>query len=288
MNAPVCLFAHYAPDGRVHASVLHYLAQLRRCGLAVHIALSGTLRLLEADRGKLDRLGVVAHTRVNQGLDFGAWQYLLRAGCARDASSVVLCNDSVFGPVQALAPIFETMQRRRHDVWGMIESHEISWHLQSWFLCLTEAALARPAIARIFDLPFAQMSRAEIILHGEIGIGTAIRAEGLDWGACLPDARRGLRRLIAANPMHLDWLTVLRSGRVPFIKVELLRDNPARVPWFGCWPQMLRRYGDFPQAWIEERITTAPRRQIGTSPQMRLLYVLLTRDRAAALRALLP
>ena len=287
MSEAVCLFAHYAADRRLHASVLHYLAQLRRCGLEVHVALSGIEQVAPEDRERLDQLGVAAHTRPNEGLDFGAWQHLLRIGCARDAECVLLANDSVFGPITDLSPIVAAMRARRHDVWGMVESHEVAWHLQSWFLCLTASALGRPAIARVFALPFARMSKAEIILHGEIGLGTAIRAEALDWGACLPDRRTGLRRLIAVNPMHVDWLCAIRSGRVPFIKVELLRDNPARIPWLGGWPQMLRRYGEFPQAWIEERIAAPPART-RASPQMRLLYALLTRDRSAALRSLLP
>ena len=287
----VCLFAHYAPDRRLSASVVHYLLQLAQCGLSVHVALSGMDRLDDGDREILDVHGIAAYTRDNRGLDFGAWQHLIRCGCTRDADSILLANDSVFGPVAELSPIVASMQAGGHDVWGMIESSEISWHLQSWFLCLTAAAMARPAIARVFEQDFASMSKTEIILHGEIGLGTAILAEGLSWKACLADRRRGLRRLVAVNPMHVDWITVLACGRVPFIKVELLRDNPARIPWLGLWPKMLQIYGKFPEAWVWERITpiTAVGRA-GSAPasrlKMRLLYLLLTRDRWAALRSL--
>ena len=283
----MCLFAHFSTQPRLSASVLHYLVQLTRCGLSVHVALSGTERLADQDREILDGLGIAAYPRPNHGLDFGAWQHLIRLGCADRADTILLANDSVFGPVSELAPIFDTMQARGRDVWGMVESHEVSWHLQSWFICLKASSMARPAIARVFDLPFSQMSKAEIILHGEIGLGTAIRAEELSWSACLPDRRRGLRKLVAVNPMHVDWISVLACGRVPFIKVELLRDNPARIPWFGLWPKMLRRYGEFPERWIRERILPAAG-DTGGSLRMRLLYLLLTRDRLAALRTLLP
>jgi lipopolysaccharide biosynthesis protein len=282
----VCLFAHYAPDRRLSASVLHYLTQLTRCGFAVHVALSGMDRLVPEDREILDRLGIAAYPRPNAGLDFGAWQFLFRIGCARDAKTVLLANDSVFGPLLDLLPIMAAMQARNYDVWGMVESHERSWHLQSWFICFNAASLARPAISRVFEQPFEQMSKAEIVLHGEVGLGTAIRAENLSWGACLPDTRRGLRKLVAANPMHVDWLSVLRSERVPFIKVELLRDNPVRVPWLGLWPKIVSRYQSFPEAWIRERITPAGPGSGAGSLRMRLLYVLLTRDRGPALRAL--
>ncbi len=282
----VCLFAHFSRGPRLSASVLHYLVQLKRCGLSVHVALSGMDRLADEDREILDGLGIAAYPRANQGLDFGAWQHLIRIGCTDRADSVLLVNDSVFGPVSELAPIFAAMQARARDVWGMVESHEVSWHLQSWFICLTAASMARPAIARVFDLPFSQMSKAEIILHGEIGLGTAIRAEGLSWEACLSDPRRGLRKLVAVNPMHVDWICVLRSGRVPFVKVELLRDNPARIPWVGLWPKILRRYGAFPEHWIRERIAPVTGNG-GGSLRMGVLYLLLTRDRMPALRALL-
>lgn len=281
----VCLFAHFSPHTHLSASVLHYLVQLARCGLSVHVALSGMERLADEDREILDGLGIAAYPRENLGLDFGAWQHLIRIGCTDGADSILLANDSVFGPVLDLAPIFTSMQAEARDVWGMVESHEMSWHLQSWFICLSAASMACPAVARVFDLPFPQMSKAEIILHGEIGLGTAIRAEGLSWAACLPDRRKGLRKLVAVNPMHVDWVCALRCGRVPFVKVELLRDNPARIPWLGLWPKMLRRYGEFPERWIRERITPAAG-AAGGSLRMRLLYLLLTRDRVPAIRAL--
>ena len=282
----VCLFAHYAPDRRLSASVLHYLGQIAGCGFAVHVALSGMQLLSPEDAGMLDALGVRAYPRGNGGLDFGAWQHLIGIGCAQGADAILLANDSVFGPTAELAPIVARMEAQPVDVWGMVESHEAAWHLQSWFLWFSAKAFAAPAIVRVLAQPFERMDKAEIVLHGEIGLGAAIRAEGLAWGACLPDRRRGLRRLVAVNPMHVDWACVLRGGLVPFLKVELLRCNPARIPWLGSWPRLLARHGAFPEAWIRERIGPARPDGKRATLRMRLVYVLLTRDRAAALRAL--
>ncbi|WP_428374446.1 rhamnan synthesis F family protein [Lichenicoccus sp.] len=292
MGQAVCLFAMHSADGRLPACVLHYLRELGGCGLAVHVALSGMAALHPEDRAALDDAGAVGHFRANRGLDFAAWQHLVELGCVADADFVVLANDSVIGPLQPLAPIFARMQRLGCDVWGMVESHEMAWHLQSWFLCFTQRAWHTPQIARILALPFRDMDRAEIILHGEVGLGAAITAAGLSWAACWPDHRRGLRRLLAINPMHLDWMSILGSGAVPFIKVALLRENPMRVPWLHRWPELaLRssavRSGQFPMAWICARIgpvSDGPR----ASLTMCLLYVLLTRDRMSALRAMGP
>ncbi|TLU70819.1 rhamnan synthesis F family protein [Lichenicoccus roseus] len=287
MASAVCLFAMHAPDGRLSGAVLHYLGQLAGCGLAVHVALSGMAAMHSQDQAALGAIGATGHCRENAGLDFGAWQHLASLGCINNAEFVVLANDSVFGPLRPLSPIFSRMQEIGADVWGMVESHEVAWHLQSWFLCFTRAAWNTPAIARVMALPYRDMTKREIVLHGEVGLGAAIRAAGLDWAACQPDHRRGLRKLIATNPMHLDWLSFVREGDVPFIKMELLRDNPMLIPWLHRWPAMVGRSAIFRPDWIRERIVP---QEAGQRPSlaMHLLYMMLTRDRPAALRALWP
>src|SRR6185437_8167860 len=191
---PVCLFAQYDPSGRIAPHVLRYLAHLAECGFAVHVACSGVARLTDDDEAALRRIGATPHLRPNAGLDFGAWQELLRAGCAEGAPEVLLANDSVFGPFADLRPLLATMRARRLDAWGMVASTEGVWHLQSWFICLSAHALASPAVQRVLAQPFAEMSKPEIILHGELGLGTALRAAGLAIGAAFEEPRRSRLR----------------------------------------------------------------------------------------------
>jgi len=277
----VCLFAQYDPRGRVQAHVLGYLANLRDCGFAVHVACSGMTALAAADRDALAAIGAVAYPRPNAGLDFGAWQFLMQAGCLRGAGTVLLANDSVFGPFADLAPIVAEMQARGLDAWGMVESREGVWHLQSWFLCMRAGVLARPAVRRVFAQDFASMSKREIILHGELALGVAFEVEELACGA-VHRARtaHGLRRLVPVNPMHFHWTSLLAGRRVPFIKVELLRDNPAEVPFVEAWPDELARSYDYPA----ERITAqlVPRRAVRLRARRLLLWLLLAEHRPAA------
>ena len=246
---------------------------------------SGLAELAEPDREMLGRLGVMAYPRVNAGLDFGAWQHLLQLGCAAGADEILLANDSVFGPFHDLRPIFAAMRERGPDAWGMVASTEGVWHLQSWFVCLSAAALARPAVRRVFDQPFATMSKREIILHGELGLGVALQAEQLACAACFEEPRRRrLRRLAKINPMHLDWAWLITTGTVPFIKVELLRDNPIRIPWVSCWPSVVARVSDYPIEIVRDHLA-APRMNSPPSWRTLMLYLLLTHDKAVAWRA---
>ncbi len=283
----VCLFAHYDPSGRVAPYVLRYVARLAECGWTVHLACSGMAQLEPADAAALQRAGVFAHARPNAGLDFGAWQHLLRAGCAQGADEVLLANDSVFGPFSDLRPRFAAMRERGFDAWGMVASEQGGWHLQSWFVWLTGEALARPAVQRVFAQPFEAMSKPEIVLHGERGLSAAFRAEALCCGAVFEDGRDDrLRRWFASNPMHLHWAFMIERAGVPFLKAELARDNPMRIFWADRWPKVLTRATDYPAQLISQHLgAPTPRR----SPPWRtkLIYLLLTRDRGEALRALL-
>ncbi len=285
----VCLFAQYHPAGVIPAHTRRYLAALAGCGLRLHVACSGVGALATDDRAFLAGIGATGHPRANAGLDFGAWADLLRAGCADGAASVLLANDSVFGPYGDLLPILTRMGAGGLDAWGLVESFERVWHLQSWFVCLTAAALRRPAVRRVFGQDFAAMGKEEVILHGELGLGVALRAERLAVAAVWRHGGR-LRRMIPVNPSHFDWRSMLHSGQVPFVKAELLRDNPANIGWIDDWRDVVQARGGDP-AEIDAALGAAgrpwrvPRKP--ARPERTLLNVLLTADRGAAARRLL-
>lgn len=289
MSSKVCLFAHYDARGVIAPHVIHYLQQIGTCGFTVHIALSGMKSLSDTDRLALDRIGAIPHLRPNRGLDFGAWQDLVANCCLTGATSILLANDSVFGPLQPLEPVFARMQARRPDVWGMVESRQAAWHLQSWFLCFTAAAFAAPAIQRVLQLPFQAMSKSEIVLHGELGLGAAILADRLDWAACWHQPAHRMRHLVPGNAMHLDFLSVMRSGQVPFIKVELLRDNPTALRWVDQWRKHVDASEIFPVDWIDRHLAEVGRHTAphpNQSLRMRLLYAAISRDQPEAMRSL--
>ena len=285
----VCLFAQYAQAGRLPAHTRRYLAVLGQLGLRLHVALSGVTTVAAEDAEFLSGIGAEAWPRANTGLDFGAWADLLGRGCADRAAFVLLSNDSVFGPYGDLGAVVGRMQARRLDAWGMVESQERVWHLQSWFLMLRGACLAMPAVRRVFAQDFAAMTKPEIILHGELGLSVALQAEGGQLGSVTGPAGRQ-RRLLPANPSHFDWRPLLTTRQVPFLKVELLRDNPADIAWLGpLWRGVLGGLPANGVAEIEAALGagfTPPRRAYRAG--RRLLHCLLTQDRAAALRALVP
>ncbi len=287
----VCLFAQYDPAGRLLPHVIAYLRQLRDCGYAVHLAASGLENLDDAGAAALRSMHVAVHVRPNVGHDFGAWRDLLRSGAADGAAQVLLANDSVFGPVGQLAPLVSRMEAQGLDVWGMVESRELGWHLQSWFLNMTAEALGRLAVQRVFDQPFEAMTKPEIVVRGELALGAAFQAEGLRCGAVAPDLSSGLGWwLLPVNPMHFSWRRLLLREGVPFVKADLLRENKSNIGWADGWRGALMQVG-YPVEWIDAALTGGASSHItpvrARTFGERVFQFVMSHDRLPALKAAL-
>ncbi len=279
MPEQVCLFAAHTPDGRLPPWTIYYLSELTSCGFLVHVALSGAEQISN-ETGQVCRdNGIIPWERPNIGHDFGAWQYLLHNGCADNASRILLANDSVFGPLSDPGPVFRKMQSSGVDVWGTVETRAITPHLQSWFVCFEHGSFLAPAVQRTFRQNFADMSREELIWHGELGLSVACRAAELTMGACWSDSHVRIGTFFATNPMHSHWRQFATSGTVPFIKTELLRDNPFRLTTAARWKKIISPSSAFRPEWIEDYLRSTPPRMRMTPSSIkgRLLYNLVDR-----------
>ncbi|QDH16958.1 rhamnan synthesis F family protein [Swingsia samuiensis] len=288
----VCLFAYHSNDLLLAPHTRHLLQQISSCGYELHIALSGILPHENDKLNSLHKSFLSASTpihaqlypRANQGLDFGAWRDLLQLNIASQAEEILFANDSVFGPLTPLKPIVDRMSALNPHVWGMVRSEAITQHLQSWFLVMKREALFHPKIQAVFQQPFHSMSKDEIVLHGELGLGLAMQAANFDLTASWA-SNRGLARLLSLNPMHTDWTTVLHSGKAPFIKTELLRDNPSGIASTRFWKKEIPDTAFFNPLWIEEYLLKNPPRAVKKKAgfRARCVQALASEDRLASL-----
>lgn len=253
----VCLFAHFDPADAVDPYVLFHLRALRACDIAI-VFISACAALPDPEIDKLRGVADAVVLRENRGLDFASWQQAMRLGLADGFSHVLLANDSVYGPLRPIAPALRGALAGGADAWGMVESRDGAWHLQSWFVLLRAELLRRPPLRTLFALPFADMAKDDIIARGEIGLGHALQ----EAGARCEAASRALKlpflqRRRPLNRMHVDWRALVLSGLVPFLKIELLRDNPIGVPGVSRWPRLLEG-GDYPASLIRDHLARVP------------------------------
>lgn len=208
--------------------MLRYLGEIKRLGFSIVFITPARIGAADLERVRSCCDDVIV--RDNAGLDFGSWAEGFAKHRRAIRGRLLLANDSVYGPIGSLATALDRLTGMPADFYGMVESLEPSPHLQSWFLLFEPRVVASDEFTAILSQPFSRMSKRQIIRNGEIALSRRLAAAGFRYEALFRNARSALMNpRFAANPMLLFWRELLVSERVPFLKVELLRDNPIRV-----------------------------------------------------------
>jgi hypothetical protein len=279
LGPKIVLFMHYDGRGLVRDQLFTYMRAFRDQGRDV-VFVSNAERLKPAMIPLLQELCVGILVRKNIGYDFGAWRDAVDELALPRANTqeVILANDSVFGPLMPLGDILRRLDYTRTDIWGLTESWQHRYHLQSFFLAFGPTALRAEIWRKFWDRVRPVPVKSYIVHEFEIGVTQAMVKGGLrcaslwrydellrrayregletlianeetDIGKMDPihitrklqtmRIRDGVARRVALNPTSDLWRQLLLDG-FPFIKRELLRDNPTRVEDVGDWVQVVR------------------------------------------------
>lgn len=269
----VALYVHYAPGGAVSDMVRRQLAEYGRAGFAV-VFITVAESVPEADWQAARAVSALAVHRRNAGRDLGAWRDLAGEALRRwpEAEELLLVNDSVLGPFRPLAPIFAALRAAGEGVFGLVESLQGGAHLQSWFLLARGARAVRELAGFLTQLRLSA-SKWRMVQRGEIALTPWLLQRGVRVAALYgyaraveaaladpaerarlaarypgiaalagPEREAALRRALEGrpvNPSHHLWRTLVTRLGCPFVKTELVRRNPWRLPDVSDWPALL-------------------------------------------------
>lgn len=230
----LAIFAHFDGQAEVKRHITFYLKALREH--CAEITFLSTAPLPEAELAKVRPYCGTTLLKENVGLDFGMWKHALDRMEVGDWDEIVLTNSSVFGPLWSLAPAFDRMSRSACDFWGMTDNLEIAWHLQSYFLVFKRSVLGSAAWRSFWSAVLPYRNKDQVVRSYEVGLSVflvenAFRAEALVPIRSLPPLPFPIRLVKKRNRNPTTFYpTLLLERGMPFVKAELLRDNPARIP----------------------------------------------------------
>ncbi len=272
-------FCHFDGQGRVCDHTRAYMDALCGEGLTM-VFVSNSVQLAPPDLAWVRTRAARIVLRRNVGYDFAAWRDAMTA-CGLPAPGtdfLLLVNDSVYGPLRPLGPVLQHIDFDKADVWGATDSWQRRFHLQSYFIAFGPRALASEAFGTFWTAVRAVRSKGWVVSRYEVGLSRAFIAAGLRCRALWPytgtiealresnaarnedppprdpfaaaSGRNAARVLDAAvrhlplNPTADLWQALIGQG-FPFLKRELLRDNPSQVPDIAAWPSVVRGIGTF-------------------------------------------
>lgn len=158
-------------------------------GLSV-IVVSNRTDLSKEDIEKLCSLCHSVLLRPNIGYDFGAYRDgVLWILDRYNPRLLIIANDSVFRPMSSLALLLATIENEtKATVFGLSDSHEITYHFQSYWLGFNSPALALPALRRFWRRMPYRSSKARVILGGETRLLSNLCTAGLAFHCFYPVA----------------------------------------------------------------------------------------------------
>lgn len=252
-----CLFASWDPDGRIDIYIINYLAELYSKGFDIYFCTTSSVLDQQDLSSAMKYCRVVTH-RTNIGLDFASWGLLWRKNPELAGyKSILLANDSVFGPLRDLEPHFNRINDLEADIVGMTDSWEKYYHIQSYFLFFKEAALTGGFLDDFLNGVQLTLNKEKIIEKYEVGISQAAIRKRLRVCALYPylEVRdkaisygrefqyHELIRTQPCNSTIFMWDLLLKDFNFPFLKTELLKINRKGSLNIVRWRHLFREVG---------------------------------------------
>ena len=220
----VCVFVGFDSESKLHEYVLYYLKELKKY---FDIYFITTAENMQKDRGaiyKLQKLCKAIIVRKNEGYDFGSWKLGIERYYSeiKDYDGLLLANDSVYGPLFDLKAFIKKFERSQADIFGMTDSNEIGYHLQSYFVMYKKQVINDEVFKRFWANVSIQGCKWDVIKKYEIGFSHQL----IHCGGYKLDAYCDMGNYPVSNYMHTNWRELVTVKSCPFIKVELVKKNP--------------------------------------------------------------
>jgi len=235
MKNRICIFCYYDPHSGVAGDVLVYIQALKK--LCSRMLIVSNSHLDEEAEARLKETGCEVFGREDGGYDADAYRFgLCQIGFKnlQAFDEVILANDSVFGPLYPLKEMFDAMEARDLDFWGVTAypgaenrfeicpDGIIPPHIQTYFMVFSKRLIGTSVFAEFFlSLP-EHIARKQAIADFEYKLTEHFANLGFSWGvyASLENDDTEFPDQTIFRPFEL-----IRNFRMPFVKRKVFSTN---------------------------------------------------------------
>ncbi len=191
-NSRYAICVYYDPNGQLQKFMEYFLLSLTELCSKVLLVVNGKLN--EDFKNKTATLGVEILQRENKGYDFSAYKegYLfLKHHHQMNVNELVFCNSSCYGPITSLKTIFEAMNKKDNDFWGLTQWHGTPWpdHIQSYFLVFRKSVFTSVHFERYWETLPEIADRREAIVKCEVLLTDFFEKKGFKWDTFIKPVR---------------------------------------------------------------------------------------------------
>ncbi|WP_294564943.1 rhamnan synthesis F family protein [uncultured Succinatimonas sp.] len=238
----LALFVFWEKNGIVRDYVKFYLEELKKIAKDIVVIVNGILS--EKSKCFLKNLGCEIVVRENIGFDFSAWKAGL---CYKGWDEVekyqelILCNCSCYGPLYPLSEVFDVMNLRRCDFWGMTRQESIDEkiirndpdsvileHLQSYFLVFRKNVLKSSKFRNWWDNLVDALTWQKEVAYHEVRFTKYLEDAGFTSSSYI-DTNDYYELLPHAHQSYYCSDIQIIKDKLPLVKRKLFIDENHRM-----------------------------------------------------------
>lgn len=219
----IAIFALYDPHGIADNSVLYFLEQARPFFKKLLVVVNGSL----SDKSKDDLSKIVDEILVRENEGYDAWAY--KTGIDRlgwehieQYDQLTLFNSTNFGPLYPLNEMFEVMDFKNLDFWGITSNQEtgVKEHIQSYWISVNKTMLRSKEFKNYWDNLPAINSYLDAIFKHKVIFTDFFAEKGFQWGVYVSNQNIDLSNQLLYNPLEL-----IKDYRCPILKKRCFFNN---------------------------------------------------------------
>lgn len=221
----LAIFASFSAKGKIADYVVYYLKELKKVCDAIIFIADNPIIPTEVD--KIKDLVFYAQFKRHEEYDFGSYKrgylYAEKMGFLKKCNELVICNDSCYGPVYPFSEVFDTMNKKSCDFWGLIQNNDMDYHLQSWFYVFKKNVIETGYISHFLSHVKKERNFWDVVMKYEFKLTQFLIDKGFKAEAFLPLnlplLEKGATRAGHRNKTVFP-LTLIKDCHFPMIKVK--------------------------------------------------------------------
>lgn len=245
MKKRICFVAGFDANGQIADHVVYLVKALSKLADVYYY---GDFDASSSELSKLKPYCVEVLAKRHGKYDFGSWQELIRHVGRQKITQydeLVLTNDSCYGPLFDLAPLFSEMEKRNNDFWGLTSAFQHHLHIQSYFIAFKNTVLQSDVFYKFFDSVKPEKNFHAVCSKYEDRLTFILSKAGFTYSTFIDYGD-------LSNHPYIDAMNAIVSHRFPFLKVKFflggIRDQGPVADWRG----VLNNVSDYPVSLIEE------------------------------------
>ncbi len=231
----VVLYVHHTFDNKITKSVKTQLDEFDRLGWKIVLVDSSDVNLEWPD---------YIHALIqkpNVGGDFGGRSlamYMIPE--IRSAKKVFMPNSAFVGPFFSMEKMLQDFENSDVDFYGITDSIEIDWHIQSYWFGFSNRILEDPRVIQFWDNVSHVEDKVQFVIDYEIGFSKFAKEIGMSIDVAFKFQDVG--PVILSDPGLHYWQKLLDMGR-PIIRRRYIH-------WLGK-DQILEKISEYGQDAID-------------------------------------